>query len=1032
MATESYVVSQRARDKHEPHFDSTMSLPRSLHEAYRLHLSNTKHPAVNMFSCSLQAHRSCNEAIIFLYGVSGAGKSTTLNHLFNAELISTSATESATDSVIEWVSSMHSEHWLVSNLEVGFIDVPGWGDSEGRDSTNFALMQQFLSVHPILGCKVRKFYPNIVLIVFNTNDNRMFGTEASAMKMLHTLSKLGIVDKKRPNLVIVLTHVCSHSPSSFFEKLSTQSIIYQNIARSTLGVDPPVVWMENDNSYNLERKGDWTLLYDGTAQPLNLYEAMRGLMVRAGDELGKEAIRLYFDNRSSNPPKERLIVNAKLCDKKTLSSREREWVELMKIKLPSFKSTPLNSYLLDYITSHPDLAMQPNDVTGLLVALASCLPNKSDIQKKNFYYLESKLQPYLMSIKEKRLLFEAIDLNVPEIPDCIMALGRGYNLIKGTITDGQLVDISQSNSFCSFLNRFLSNSFCLLPFEANRITFGSFDSRHRDKLEELDKLKSQLISTKNFMGDVVSRTLNSLIEQLNLSIKEYVDKGRIYFWIEVGIFSVQLNFPYITISKGFCDAVESLPENPFNDFGEINSEYTDFINQYGHSVIIKANGGGIIEGDINNAYQCEKELVDIILPCLETIFDLIKDGIYWRDVMDQLPEDQIPILSELDSTCFQWLGGDQAFTSKSIKDMHSDMYLKWLNSLKQYSILFDYSFSLIPIHLLVANKYPRISESLKQAINSLLPNTESNLFHAKKPNNLDALGIKFEKLILPCSPAVESSVNPAPKALSRLKARTNTNAKMEVKDTEQIDTEIKALVIYNFPSRNLSRSLITEEDQTDTNKVTRSCFSSDSKVVLENGECINISEVVIGDSILSLDSRTNQPVYSKVYMWAHRDIDAAASFVEIHHEHGTLKLSDNHILLQGHDRLVTTASRIQTGDIVHFLQSVDVPVSSYCLVASRVTRVCHCVQKGMYCPFTVNGRIVVDGLVCSVFAVPDSSVVQFARFERLSRFAMSPFILANWLGCGDRIGLNCKIHPYLQVLLHCYYSLPKVRGCIEK
>ena len=181
MATRDLVVSQRERDKHQPHFDSIMSLPRSLHEAYGLHLSNTKHPAVNMFSSSLRAHRSCNEAILFLYGVSGAGKSATLNHLFSADLIPTSATESATDSVIEWVSTMHSEHWHVSNLEVGFIDVPGWGDSEGRDATNFALMQQFLSVHPILGSKWRKFYPDIVLIVFNTNDNRMLGTEASAV-----------------------------------------------------------------------------------------------------------------------------------------------------------------------------------------------------------------------------------------------------------------------------------------------------------------------------------------------------------------------------------------------------------------------------------------------------------------------------------------------------------------------------------------------------------------------------------------------------------------------------------------------------------------------------------------------------------------------------------------------------------------------------------------------------------------------------------------------------------------------------------
>ena len=209
-ATPNSLVTQHRFDETE--IGSIMTLPRSLHEAYQLHLKRIDHPAVKLFSSSLQAHRSCNEAILFLYGVSGAGKSSTLNHLFSTDLIPTSATESATDCVTEWVSSMHSEDWCVSNLEVGFVDVPGWGDSEGRDATNFALMQQFLSVHPILGCKLRKFYPNIVLLVFNSNDNRMLGSEANAQRMITSLSKLDIVDKTRPNVVIVLTHVCHPIP----------------------------------------------------------------------------------------------------------------------------------------------------------------------------------------------------------------------------------------------------------------------------------------------------------------------------------------------------------------------------------------------------------------------------------------------------------------------------------------------------------------------------------------------------------------------------------------------------------------------------------------------------------------------------------------------------------------------------------------------------------------------------------------------------------------------------------------------------
>ena len=1028
MAAKDLVISQRSKDKRKSHYDFTMSLPRSLHEAYKLYLSNTNHPAINMFSCSLKAHRSCNEAIIFLYGVSGAGKSTTLNHLFNAELIPTSAKESATDSVIEWVSSMHSMHWRVSNLEVGFIDVPGWGDSEGRDATNFGLMQQFLSVHPILGCKARKFYPNIVLIVFNSNDNRMLGSNSSAMKMLQTLSKLDIVDKRRPNVVIVLTHVCSHSPSEFSEKLIDQSDTYQRIARLTLGVNPPVVWMENNPSYHLEKQGDWTLLYDGTAQPLNLYEAMRDLMVSAGDELGKEATRLFFDNRSSNPPKERLIVSAKLCDKKILSKREREWIETMERDLPTYRSTPLNSCLLKFIDSHPNISMRPNEINGLLVALASCFPDKSDIHTKTIDYIESKVQPYLMSVQDKQVLTEALNLEVPELPECILAVGRGYDMSKGAIADGQIVEISLLDSFCSFLNRPLSNAFSILPFEGNRITFDSFDVHNQNKFKELIQVKLCLTSLPR---DYENDTSDLIIAQIDRLISCSKDKMKRYFWIESGIFTVLLNFPYVTLSKGFCDSIESLPDNPFNESGSLNSQYTDFINLYGHSIIIKANGGGILEGGINMTSHPENELVDKVPPCLETIFDLIRDGISWREIREQLPEDQVTILSELDSTCIQWLGGDQEFTSKTVKDISHDMYLKWLKSLKKASVLFDYSFNLIPIHMLVADKYPIISGCLNKAMKLQLSDAEDKLFDVNKPHNLEAMGSKMTKVVISCSTIVKPSVNPVPKALSRLRSRIDDakdDAKDDLKDTKQNRC---SGTVAHIP-RLRSRSLQADADKSDISKIIISCFSSDSKVALKNGECIDISEVSIGDSILSLDSKTNLPVYSQVYMWAHRDQETDASFVEIHHEQGRLKLSENHLLLLGHERRLTTASRVQIGDCVHFFQPVDIAATSYCLIASQVTLVCRCVQKGVYCPFTENSRIVVDGLVCSVFAVPDSSVDQFGRFDKMSQFAMSPFILANRIGCRDRMDLSCKMHPYLQMLLECYSFLPKMRECITK
>ena len=626
MAYDILTVSQKENEFLG--IESIMSLPKSLHEAYQLHMQKIDHPAVKLFSSSLHAHRSCNEAILFLYGVSGAGKSSTLNHLFSADLIPTSATRSATDSVTEWVSSVHSEHWRVSNLEVGFVDVPGWGDSEGRDATNFALMQQFLSVHPILGSKLRKFYPNIVLLVINSNDNRMLGSEASAHRMLTSLSKLDIVDKKRPNLVIVLTHVCSHPRVGFSEKLGEQSLIYQNIARACLGVNPHVVWMENNPDYELERRGDWTLLYDGTEQPLNLYEAIRDLMETAGDEIGKEALRLYFGSRIENLPKERLIINPKLCDKKTLTGLEREWLNGIRDEIPNYKSTTLNRCLLEFLNSslQPELNINEADISKLLLALSSIYPDLSSINTKDLSVIESRLEPYMLSVKEKVFLVHALDLTIPKLPVCIEGVGRGYNMVNKSITCGDIFEISSSEKFCSFFNCPISNAFSILPFESKRVSLGQF--RDLDDIYILDmtslNYSSDVISAISYDGDLLAPLIDEVI---------------LKFWVETGLFSIQLNLPFVKISNKFCNHIESLPHSVFTKDGTIKDNFLDLFRVYGHYTILKASGGGLLLGEV----PCEKsrskeELFKTITPSIELYFDLIQDGCDWRKMQDDLSE----------------------------------------------------------------------------------------------------------------------------------------------------------------------------------------------------------------------------------------------------------------------------------------------------------------------------------------------------------------------------------------------------------
>ena len=70
----------------------------------------------------------------------------------------------------------------------------------------------------------------------------------------------------------------------------------------------------------------------------------------------------------------------------------------------------------------------------------------------------------------------------------------------------------------------------------------------------------------------------------------------------------------------------------------------------------------------------------------------------------------------------------QIFHFNTLKELTTEKYLKYLQSLKQSSILFDYSFSLVPIHQLVATKYPEKAKLVKQAFEEFLPNHNNRLY----------------------------------------------------------------------------------------------------------------------------------------------------------------------------------------------------------------------------------------------------------------------------------------------------------------
>lgn len=146
-----------------------------------------------------------------------------------------------------------------------------------------------------------------------------------------------------------------------------------------------------------------------------------------------------------------------------------------------------------------------------------------------------------------------------------------------------------------------------------------------------------------------------------------------------------------------------------------------------------------------------------------------------------------------------------------------------------------------------------------------------------------------------------------------------------------------------------------------------SCFAADSKVLLENGRLVSIADIKVSDRVLTVDAKGTQ-VYADVIFVPHKTNSDPATFVTLKTAAGsTLRATSEHLVLAG-----DCSAAI---DAMNYVMAEDVAIGS-CLVSSHgVKEVVQFSSKsageGVYTIVTSepSGRVVVDGLVASSFAV---------------------------------------------------------------
>ena len=283
---------------------------------------------------SAKIKRPLQSAMILLVGTTGAGKSSTINHLLDTgegvPVVLTSDRKSKTKATSEYLLVVDEPDYEVSGLTMSIIDTPGLNDTVGvnQDACNVASIKEFFKTHPEIH---KKIYPNLVFLIVSAMDQRIEGPNSNLGKNLRGIKLLDVVDKNNPNLVIVMTfcHSVPHAnKEKWEEKMQNKKDMISTAVFQVLGVHAPVVLFENgygSDQHDLTRDGDFTVLLNNERQPKNLYEACLKLLERNKDHFGLVVLNSAFLRAKKDELRKGHEVKAKDSGVEILSKEEERF-----------------------------------------------------------------------------------------------------------------------------------------------------------------------------------------------------------------------------------------------------------------------------------------------------------------------------------------------------------------------------------------------------------------------------------------------------------------------------------------------------------------------------------------------------------------------------------------------------------------------------------------------------------------------------------------------------------------------------------
>ncbi len=129
------------------------------------------------------------------------------------------------------------------------------------------------------------------------------------------------------------------------------------------------------------------------------------------------------------------------------------------------------------------------------------------------------------------------------------------------------------------------------------------------------------------------------------------------------------------------------------------------------------------------------------------------------------------------------------------------------------------------------------------------------------------------------------------------------------------------------------------------------CFPNSATVELVSGVTVEMSTLRVGDRV-----RTGPASFSDVFMFTHKDLEISTQFVRLQlGSNSFIELSGGHYISA--NGVLTAAKNVRRGDLIQFASGK----------ASSVSSIQRTVHIGLHNPQTLDGSIVVNGIISSTF-----------------------------------------------------------------